>query len=228
MTIWTKMSTLLRASAHEPAERLVDAHALRIMAQELRDTEQAMRVAKHELAGLMAHHRQLERHNTGLAQQIARREDQARAAMARSEDALALELATHIAEDEKQLQQQRQHAAQLACREQALRSGLRDAARGLTYYKRELALAKANQCSAHVTRQLGAHHVSLRTGLDDIAQSLERIKTRQTHQADVEEAMRELDHEANDSDLEQRLQASGITTEQDDAQAVLTRLRAPG
>ena len=39
MTLWRKVGTLFRASAHEPLEQLVDANALRIMEQELRDTE---------------------------------------------------------------------------------------------------------------------------------------------------------------------------------------------
>ena len=37
MTLWRKVGTLFRASAHEPLEQLVDANALRIMEQELRD-----------------------------------------------------------------------------------------------------------------------------------------------------------------------------------------------
>ena len=73
MTLWRKVGTLFRASAHEPLEQLVDANALRIMEQELRDTEHAMLLAKRELAGLMATIKQLQRSNEQLRTDLAQR-----------------------------------------------------------------------------------------------------------------------------------------------------------
>ena len=108
MTLWRKVGTLFRASAHEPLEQLVDANALRIMEQELRDTEHAMLLAKRELAGLMATIKQLQRSNEQLRTDLAQREEQARQALARDEAGLAYELAEWIAAQENQLQQQRQ------------------------------------------------------------------------------------------------------------------------
>ena len=49
MSLWTKLNTLMRASAHEPVEKLVDANALRIMAQEIREAEQALHQARLDL-----------------------------------------------------------------------------------------------------------------------------------------------------------------------------------
>ena len=83
MTLWRKVGTLFRASAHEPLEQLVDANALRIMEQELRDTENAMLLAKRELAGLMATIKQLQRSNQQLSDELQQREEQARQALER-------------------------------------------------------------------------------------------------------------------------------------------------
>jgi len=226
MTIWTKMSTLLRASAHEPVERLVDANALRIMTQELKDSEQVMWRAKRELAGLMAHRRQLERQDNDLAQRITTREQQATMALDKGEDSLAFDLAARIADDETQRKEQRLHLDQLAKREQSLRDGLHDAAQSLQYYNRELSLAKAQQSGTQFNRRLEVQGISLRDSLDELAQSLEHIKTRQTHQADVQDALRELDREAGGHALELRLRETGIATGQHDATAVLQRLKA--
>ena len=89
MTLWRKVGTLFRASAHEPLEQLVDANALRIMEQELRDTENAMLLAKRELAGLMATIKQLQRSNQQLSDELQQREEQARQALERDESGLA-------------------------------------------------------------------------------------------------------------------------------------------
>lgn len=225
MMIWRKVGTLFRASAYEPAERLVDANALRILAQELRETEQAMLLAKRELAGLMAEAKQLERHNAQLVEVIAEREEQARVAMAKGEDALALELAERIAADENLLKEQRQHAERLEGQEKSLREHLREAARSLQHYKREMSLARANHNAEQVLKQLGSHTVGLQAHMGDLAQSLDRIKARQTRFTDVNDALRELDQEEGGGDLEQRLQKAGIATGKQDAQAVLARLR---
>ncbi|MDX1756099.1 MAG: PspA/IM30 family protein [Marinobacter sp.] len=225
MMIWRKVGTLFRASACEPAEKLVDANALRIMAQEIRETEQAMVLAKRELAGLMAEGTQLARSNTELGAAVAEREAQAGEALSKGEEALALELAERIADDENLLQEQRKHAEYLSEQEQLLRRRLREAARKLQHYKREMSLARANQNAEKVIAHLGRQTAGLNAHMGDLAESLERIKHRQTRFRDVDEALNTLDWEDGGSDLEQKLQQAGIRTGQKDARAVLDRLR---
>lgn len=225
MTIWRKVSTLFRASAHEPAERLVDANALRILAQELRETEQAMSQARHELAVLMAERKQLERHNTQRQERIVQRESQAEAALGRNEGSLALELAGCIAEDENLLREQQQQAEYLAGQERTLRQSLRDAARTLQHYKGEMQVARANQQATQVTRNLSRHTRGLKANLGDVAQSLERIRDQHSRLADINEAMQEIEQENSGSGLEQRLQRAGISTSGQTPQQVLERLR---
>ena len=81
MSIWSKLNTLLRATAHEPVEHLVDANAIRIFEQEIRDAENAIVQAKYQLATVMAEKKQLLRHNQALAENIAVKEQQAVAAL---------------------------------------------------------------------------------------------------------------------------------------------------
>lgn len=225
MMIWRKVGTLFRASACEPAEKLVDANALRIMAQEIRETEQAMVLAKRELAGLMAEAKQLSRSNDDLAAAVARREGQAQEALAKGEEALAIELAERIAADENLLREQRDHAERLAEQEKALRQQLQDAARHLQHFKREMSLARANQNAEKVMRHLGWQTVGLNAHMGDLAESLDRIKQRQTRFRDVDAALNELDQEASDGALDTKLQRAGIQTGKQDAQAVLARLK---
>lgn len=225
MTIWRKVGTLFRASAHEPMEKLVDANALRIMAQELRDTEQSMVNAKRELAGLMAEARQLTRSNQQLETTIAQREAQARQAIDKGEDALALELAERIAEDENLLAEQKQHADHLAGQEKTLRKHLQQAGRTLQHYKRELSLARANQNAERVLEQLGSRTMGLHAQMGDLTESVNRIKERQTRFTDIHESLRELEQDESHGHLERKLQEAGIDIGKHDGAAVLARLR---
>ncbi|WP_111497617.1 PspA/IM30 family protein [Marinobacter bohaiensis] len=226
MMLWRKVGTLFRASAHEPVEKLVDANALRILAQELRETEDAMVGAKRELAGLMAESKQLQRSNERLAQTITEREGQARHALELDEEALATELAERIAEDENLLAEQRRHADYLAAQEKTLRKRLQDAGRTLQHYKRELSLAKANHNAEKVLKELGSHTAGLHTHMSDLAASVDRIKAQQERTADVNDSLQELAEEELGSHLDRKLEKAGIDNGKHDAKAVLARLRA--
>ena len=197
MTIWRKVGTLFRAGAQEPLEHLVDANALRIMEQELRDTDQAMLRAKRELACLMATGKELQRSNQQLAEELAQREQQAAQALAKGEAGLAYELAEWIAAHENQLLQQRQQAEHLARQEASLRQQLRDAARSQQQYRREWQLAS----------------------------SLERIRQQQHRFGDIDNALRELQQEDDGSAMDNRLQRAGICAGKSNADQVLARLR---
>ena len=225
MTLWRKVGTLFRASAHEPLEQLVDANALRIMEQELRDTENAMLLAKRELAGLMATIKQLQRSNLQLSEELAQREEQARQALERDESGLAYELAEWIAAQENQLQQQRQHAEQLQRQEATLREQLRRAAQLHQQYRRELQLARANRSTERLLGNLGHQTRGLQAHMGDLASSLERIRQRQDNASDVGAALQQLQDEDDGSALDQRLQRAGIATGKTDANSVLARLR---
>lgn len=226
MTIWRKVGTLFRAQAQEPLEHLVDANALRIMEQELRDTEQAMLRAKRELACLMASSKQLQRSNQQLADELIAREAQAQQAMTRDEAGLAYELAEWIAEHENQLQQQRQQAEHLQRQETQLRHRLREAAQLHQSYRRELQLARANRNAEQVLNNLGGHTQGLQAHMGDLASSLERIRRQQSSFSDIDNAMRTLQQEDDGSALDARLQQAGINTGRSDANSVLSRLRA--
>ncbi len=225
MTLWRKVGTLFRASAHEPLEQLVDANALRIMEQELRDTEHAMLQAKRELAGLMATIKQLQRSNEQLSADLAQREAQARQALERDEAGLAYELAEWIAAQENQLQQQRQQAEQLQRQETSLREQLRRAAQMHQQYRRELQLARANRSAERLLGNLGQQTRGLQAHMGDLASSLERIRQRQDNASDVGAALQQLQDEDDGSALDQRLQRAGIATGKTDANSVLARLR---
>lgn len=225
MNLWRKLNTLLRASAQEPAARLVDANSIRIFEQELRDAEQAIARAKRELAGLMAEKKRLERDNDALQQAITRREQQAMAALSQEENNLAGELADHIADDENLLQRQQQQLGLLRQRETDLRHQLRNSARALRHYHAELRLARANRHAEQVSGELKGHTRNLTSHLEDMEQSMRRIHEQQALFMDRDAALDELNQEGSGQGLDERLREAGIDTGEHRGQQVLERLK---
>ncbi|MFE8069862.1 PspA/IM30 family protein [Marinobacteraceae bacterium S3BR75-40.1] len=226
MTIWKKLGTLIRASATEPAEKLVDANAVRILQQELRETEYAMSQAKGELASLMAERKQLLRSNEALKATLDTRNQQARQALQQNNEALARELAQRIAEEEATLQEQQTAADSLATQEKQLRLRLREAAQTLQRYRRDMTLIRANRNAERLIGKLGAHTSGLSNHLGDLAESVAALKQQQCRFFDRDEALRDLEAESSGQDLDDRLRAAGIKTAQPDTDGVLSRLRA--
>ena len=54
MSMLRKLSALFRGTAHDAAQGVVDANALKILDQEIRDADNAQGKARDDLAGLVA------------------------------------------------------------------------------------------------------------------------------------------------------------------------------
>lgn len=121
MSIWSKLSALLRGTAHEGAQTLVDANALKILDQEIRDADMAQGKARDEMAALVARRRMLENEAKQLAEQARKYESSARAALAKGDEALAREVATRIADLERDSAQKATQTAELRTAEDRLR-----------------------------------------------------------------------------------------------------------
>lgn len=225
MSLWKKLNTLFRASAQEPLEHLVDANSIRIFQQEIRDAEQAILQAKHQLATVMAEKKKLARSNQLLEENLLHREKQTLMAMEKGEQELAEELAAIIAEDENLLQEQKRQHGYLQKQEGKLKQQLRVAMQAIQKYQRELNLAKANRSAQKALGHLQGYSSGLTSSMQDMASSLERIQQHQSQATDHDEALQEINAELGGEYLNDKLKKAGIDTGKHDAQAVLERLR---
>ena len=98
MSIFTKLITLFRGTAHEAGAAVVDANALKILDQEIRDADNALGRARDDLATLVARRRMIEKELQNLSDQASRYESSARAALSKGDEALAMEVAQRISE----------------------------------------------------------------------------------------------------------------------------------
>ena len=225
MSLWTKLNTLFRASAQEPLHQLVDANAIGIFQQEIRDAENAVVQAKYQLATVIAEKRKLNRSNGLLRENIANKEQQTLAALDKNESDLAEELAAFIAQDEALLQDQLKQEQHLQKQEVKLKQQLRIAVQSIQQYQRELNLAKANRNAQKALGQLQGYSSGLSVSLQDMATSLQHIQSQQGYAQDREEALQEINAELNGEHLDRKLKQAGIETGNHDAEAVLERLR---
>ena len=103
MSIFSKLITLFRGTAYDAGAAVVDANALRILDQEIRDADNSLGRARDDLATLVAKRRMTEKELQNLKDQSARYEGSARAALAKGDETLALEVATRISELETEI-----------------------------------------------------------------------------------------------------------------------------
>ena len=100
MSMLRKLSALFRGSAHDAAQGVVDANALKILDQEIRDADNAQGKARDDLAGLVARRRMAENELASFRDQIAKYESSARTALGQGKTDLAREVARGVGGDD--------------------------------------------------------------------------------------------------------------------------------
>ena len=90
MSVIKKLVTLLRGSAREIGQSVVDANATRIYEQEIIDAKASISEAKGELTGVMAQQMQTARDIERIKADILRHEDMAVQALDKANEPLAL------------------------------------------------------------------------------------------------------------------------------------------
>jgi phage shock protein A len=221
-----KIFTLFRAYEAEAGQAVIDAHALRILEQELREAAAGVAQATRELTGLMAREMADRRAHDAADRRAQEYEAYALKALETAEDAIARQCAEVVAaaETERQrygdnLEATRRHIA-------SLRAGIAAADARIGEIRRELLAARSRAALQRATGALAqsAHGVS--SALAAAEETLARINQLQTDAADREAAAGILADEKNGASLRGRLSEAGIAAGvADTADAVLARLK---
>lgn len=186
--------TLMRGTAHEAGQAAIDANAITLLNQEIRDSTQAIEKARYAVAVAIAQNEREERQHRSLCERIKDLETRTIAALEKDEQALAEEAAETIAilEDERTTSEQAQDVFK---REIAiLKARLRDAENRLRELQRGQRLVHAKE----QTRKLNAMSPQADTGaLTAAEETLARINNRQS---ETEATARALDAMKNDRD----------------------------
>jgi len=227
MSIFTKLLTLLRGGAHEAGAAVVDANALRILDQEIRDADNALGRARDDLATLVARRRMIEKELQGLREQSSRYESSARAALAKGDEALAREVAQRIAELETEVGVKTPQLGDMRTAEERMHQTIAQTQQRVENLRREIDVVKVNDSVQKAQAAVAARGSGAQAALGSAADSLKRIKERQAIQDEKFKAAGELEDRRTGADLDAKLQAAGILPGHASADDVLARLKAP-
>ncbi|MBK1648574.1 PspA/IM30 family protein [Rhabdochromatium marinum] len=229
MAFWSKLVTAVRGAVNEAGEAAVDSQAFRILDQEIRDAEEALGLAKQDLAAVMAEHMGVERRVQALQESITQHEGYAMQALDKGEDLLAGEIAGKIAEFEQEL------AAQSAIMDgfteniRQLKHSIRQTERNIKAMRREVHMIKATEAVQNANDAITTRHAGATSAATSASETLARIKSRQQQRADRAAAARTLHQEEQGADLHAKLQAAGITPSgTSSAHDILARLKQRG
>lgn len=227
MAIIKKLVTLLRGSARELGQSVVDGHATRIYEQEIVDAKQSITEAKQELTTVMAKEMQTARDMERLRGEVRRHEDLAVQALDKANEGLALEVAERVAGLEAELLAQTEAHASFAMQVARLKDLIRSAEAKVREHEREIGIAKTTESVYRATQSISDSIGATGSNLTSARDSLERIKQRHNDLADRMAAAEQLDQEFGHKVLERKLAEAGIgSSDKARAADVMARIKA--
>ncbi|CAN5788334.1 PspA/IM30 family protein [soil metagenome] len=225
MAIWSKLFTLGRAAGNEAASAVVDANALRILDQEIRDADKAQGKARDDLAGLVARRRILEAEVLSFQAQIAKYEGSARVAVDKGNMDLARQVAQRIADLEQDISMKAPQVADMRQAEEQIHTAIAATDRKIEQLRREVDVVKVNESVQKAQATVAASGAG--NSLGSAADSLARIRERQMIRGEKLRAAGELEDRRTGADLDEKLRLAGILPGQSSADDVLARLAPP-
>lgn len=227
MSIWSKLFTLGRAGAHDATNAVVDANALRILDQEIRDADTAQGKARDDLAGLVARRRILETEVESFRTQAAKYESSARIAMEKGNVDLARQVAQRIADLEQDIALKSPQVADMRAAEDQIHAAVAATDRKIEQLRREVDVVKVNESVQKAQATVAARGAGAGNALGSAADSLARIRERQAIRGERIRAAGELEDRRTGADLDAKLRDAGILPGQSSADDVLARLAGP-
>ena len=224
MSIWNKLFTLGRAGAHEATAAVVDANALRILDQEIRDADTAQGKARDDMATLVARRRILEKEVAGFRDQVTKYEASARAAVQKGDMDLARQVAQRIADLESEIALKEPQIGDMRAAEDQLHQAVTATDRRIETLRREVEVVKVNESVQKAQAAVSARGAGAGASLGSAADSLARIKERQMIRGEKIKAAGELEDRRTGADLDEKLRLAGILPGQSSADDVLARL----
>ncbi|AJY49257.1 MULTISPECIES: PspA/IM30 family protein [Halomonadaceae] len=222
----SKIMTALRGKATETGQTVVDSQALRILDQEIRDSENHLSQSKTELTRLMGQ-RQLNSNKADtLESKIAELEKSAEAALDKGEEALAVEVAERMVALQDDLEAERAIVSEYDASIEKLRSAIRGTDNQLRQLKQQVSVVKATESAQKAQSAVASRHSGQNSAMSSAMESLERIKERQQLNSAQMQAADDMAAEESGSSLEARLKAAGVGGQERKADDVLARLKA--
>ena len=225
MSIFDKILTLFRGAATEAGQAVVDRNAIRILDQEIRDSQNALVKSRDDLAKIMA---QRNLASKKLEDKVKKSDEYAgyiRGALARKDEALARDVAVKLAPLESDIASENQVIASYDESIKTLQIAIRQTDTNLGRLKQQVDTVKVTESVQRAQSAIAARHSGgnskMRTALD----SLERVKSQQAEKAARMDAAHQLAHSDGDEELRLRLANAGLLEGHSTADNILARFQ---
>lgn len=217
MGLLKKIGAAIRGGQHETMQAVVDSQAIRVLEQEIRDCRSSVAAAKVEMTKVVAERKACDRELEQLETLQAKLEAQAVESLAVGDELNAQHRALQLADAEQAYKEQSEHQRVMQSLEDGLRENLQKADRRINQHVRELRLAKSSDSAYRSNSHGQLYSSNLASQLQEVQDSLSRIKQRQQTAEDLTAASRQVE------------QMFGTDTEEPidfRAQAILQELRS--
>ncbi len=226
MSLWGKIFTMFRARANDLGEAVVDANALRILDQEIRDASEALRKSRDDLTTMMAQRKLSFNKVQPKQNKIAEYSGFIEQLLDRGDETLAREVAQKLADLERETEADEALLLQYDSNIETLKKSILQAESTISRLKQQVDSVKATENVQRAQAALATQHSGTNTALRTATDSLERIKQKQLERAAKFDAAKELEHFGGDHDLKAKLAQAGLLEDHSSADSVLARFKA--
>ena len=228
MSVWGKLFTAVRGGVNDAAETAADAQALRILDQEIRDAETALRKARSDLAGIMAGAKRLEKRTADLAEKGERDLESARAAMQAGRQDLAEQLAQRISQTRSEYARDEADLERMRAQQAQMMRTVQETETRIQAMRREVESVKATESLQRAQSAIASSQSGVNSKLGNAMDSLERIRRRQEETAARIEAGEELAAIQSGGSLDQQLLEAGIGGRTSSTDSIMAEIAGPG
>ncbi|HHZ70788.1 MAG TPA: PspA/IM30 family protein [Methylococcaceae bacterium] len=224
MSILKSIMTAIRGGVSEVGEAVVDANAVRILEQEIREAGEALAKAKTSLTSMKGNEISLNRMVNTLNEDIVSLESKVMACLEKGEEALATEVAERIAEKESERNELKTEYDTAKVNVNKVNKMIKGYEKKIQKNKRDLDKVKTVEQLQKATSAISSNISASGSADNKISAALERVKAKQQKFEDNLEAGDWM--ETQGDDLEARLADAGIGENSASAKSVLARLKS--
>lgn len=205
-----KLWTALRGATNEGIETAVDTQSIRILDQELREAKKELQACDENLTKIMAKRKLAENKVNALRMGIETYTNHAIAASEKGDEALALECAERVADQEVNLETEQSLLDGYLSSEKALKDNISKAKTSVRRMEQQIDQVKATESVQKAQVAVSASHMGANSKVKTALDSLERIKAKQEQRSAELSAAEELANDESGSSLDAKLKAAGI------------------
>ncbi|MDR0216539.1 MAG: PspA/IM30 family protein [Comamonas sp.] len=226
MAVWNKLVTALRGAAHEAGEAVTDSQALRILDQEIRDSDNDLNKSREALAEIMSKQKLAASKLQTTQSKLVEYEGYAVKALDTGDEALALEVAGKVALLEAQQSEEQEQLQAFTLSVEQLRAAIQTAQTNIRRLKQQADTVKATESVQRAQATVAGRYTGSQSRVQTALDSLERIKQKQAERGARLQSAAELAQDGAEDALDAKLRAAGIAPQAGDARTVLERLKA--